>query len=299
VRLEERACALCGPDAPTRVRYPATYSDEDFNARIFSARRTPDRRHFQLVECATCGMVFSNPAGDPAELTSLSEQATVDYAQQEDQIYDSYAPVLDQALPMLKKRGTFLEIGGGRGFMLRYGHEHGFAEQVEVEPSEDAEQKFEPVGGTSRFVRDIFKGGLLPADSVSLACFFQILDHVPHPLSFLEDVHDVLEPGGVAVSVTHNTRAVSARVMGEKSPIFDIEHMYLFHPRNLSALYHRAGFSEVRAFPIANNYSFRHWLNMAPLPQKHRVLQVAERTGVASVRMPLRVGNFAVVARKG
>jgi SAM-dependent methyltransferase len=199
---------------------------------------------------------------------------------------------------LLKNRGTFLEIGGGRGFMLRYGRDNGFKEQIEIEPSGDAEAKFDAEGGNSRFIRGIFKKGMLPAGSVDMVCFFQILDHVPYPQEFLRDVYEVLAPGGVAISVTHNTKAVSAKLLGERSPIFDIEHTYLFNPGNLSRLFGQVGFSGVRTFSIANNYALRHWLHMAPVPGKKAILGLAEKAHLADVKVPLKAGNFAIIGQK-
>ena len=83
-------------------------------------------------------------------VAALYEKSAVTYARQEEQIYDSYAPILDRALDGLEHRKAFIEIGGGRGFMLRYGHEHGFASQIEVEPSADAEKGFVPASANAQ-----------------------------------------------------------------------------------------------------------------------------------------------------
>lgn len=298
--LEDRHCALCGAGAPKNVKYAASFRAEDLNARIFSARRMPDRRHFRLVECGNCGIIFSDPACDPSNLAALYQQSSVSYGSQERQIHDSYAPILDRALARTPNRSLFLEIGGGTGFMLRYGAEKGFREQIEIEPSADAERKFVPPGPGGRFIRGVFERGMIPEGSVSLACFFQMLDHVPDPLRFLHAVFEALEPGGVAVCVTHNTRALSARILGERSPIYDIEHTYLFNPSNMSLLFERAGFSGLEAFPIANRYSARHWLNLAPLPRlaKGSLLSGLEILGLADLPLRLRAGNFAVIGGK-
>ncbi|MCM2322893.1 MAG: class I SAM-dependent methyltransferase [Oligoflexia bacterium] len=303
--LSPRHCTLCGPDAGKRVRFAPNFEAQDLNAAVFSARRMPDRRHFQLVCCEGCGIIYSDPACDPAALASLYQASSVNYDRQEEQIFDSYAPVLDRGLRRVAKRGLFLEIGGGTGFMLRYGAQHGFAEQLEIEPSADAELKFRPAGPAARFVRGmfdqtLFEQGPLRRSSVSLACFFQMLDHVPSPVELLRTVHEALEPGGIAVCVTHDTSAFSARVLGERSPIYDIEHTYLFNPANLSRLFAHAGFTEIESFAVANRYSLRYWAHLAPLPLglKRSILPALERTGLARLPLRLNAGNFAIIARK-
>jgi SAM-dependent methyltransferase len=300
VELSERHCTICGPSAPKRVRFEANFDPADLNAEIFSARRAPDRKHFRLVECGGCQLIYSDPACDPSLLAKLYEEAAVNYDRQEQQIYDSYAPLLDRGLARTPNRGTFVEIGGGRGFMLRYGARHGFREQIEIEPSADAEKRFEAPAPTARFIRGIFHKGTLAPNSVSLACFFQMLDHVPDPLAFVRDVFDAVEPGGVAVAATHDTSAWSAKLLGEKSPIFDVEHTYLFNRDNARRLFEKAGFTDVQVVPFANRYALRYWWHMAPLPKplKQGLGPVWEGLRLADVRIPLYAGNLAVIARK-
>lgn len=298
LKLESRFCTLCGPDAGKKVKYPANFSEEDFSVKVFSARRSPDRKHFQLIECDRCQMIYSDPACDPSRLANLYHDATVNYDDQSEQIYESYAAVLDRALPLVKHRGTFLEIGGGHGFMLRYGANHGFAKQIEIEPSRDAELKFKPASPHAKFIRGIFTPGVLPPNSVSFACFFQMLDHVPNPAEFVQSVYDALEPGGVMVSVTHNTQALSAKLLGERSPIFDIEHTYLFNPGNLTQLFEKTGLKKVESFTVANRYALRHWFNLAPVPGKKAIAPVLEKLKLAGIPIKLNAGNFGVMGIK-
>lgn len=300
MELETRSCTLCGPEAAKHIKYRENFSLEDLNATIFSARRSPDKRHFRLVTCGSCGIIYSDPACAPQKLEALYQDSQVHYTSQEDDIYASYVPVLDHAARLSPNRGAFVEVGGGRGFMLRYGAEHGYAEQIEIEPSRDAQAKFEAPSPNARFVCDIFRSGTIPANSASLVCFFQVLDHLPDPMQFVRDAFEVLEPGGVAVGVTHNTQALSARLLGERSPIFDIEHTYLFNRANLYKLFRQAGFSQVSTYGIGNCYTTRHWLHLLPSPPKvkARALSLLERARLADVRINLRAGNVAVVGVK-
>src|SRR5205085_5366064 len=163
--------------------------------------RSPDGCHFRLVRCAGCGLVFSDPACPPETLRELYTASDGTYGPQEQQIYDSYAPILDRAAARLARRGAFVEIGGGSGFMLRYAQPAGFTEAVEIEPSADAERRFAAPFAGARFVRSVMTDTLLPESSASLICFFQMLDHLPDPLAFLRSVYRASEPGGVAVCV--------------------------------------------------------------------------------------------------
>jgi SAM-dependent methyltransferase len=300
VDLETRSCTLCGPHAKKTVKYTAHFAPTDLNSKVFSARRGPDRKHFRLVKCAECGIIYSDPACDPSKLERLYEQSNVTYSDQEAQIYSSYAPVLDQALSCTAGRGSFVEVGGGPGFMLRYGVERGFKTQTEVEPSRDAKRMFVPPGPAARFICEVFSGTTLPKNSASLICFFQVLDHLPNPKKFLTDVWEALEPGGVAVGITHNTQALSAKLLGRASPIFDIEHTYLFNHQNIRQLFSKSGFAQVTSFGIANTYSAKYWANLLPASQgvRQQVQKGLRLCGLADRQIPLRAGNLAALGIK-
>ena len=300
MELQSRSCTLCGPGTPKRLKYRERFSTSDLNPEIFSARRSPDKVHFRLMTCTGCGIIYSDPACPTEKLQGLYEDALVNYSGQEQEIYDSYEAVLDKALRLTKGRNVFAEVGGGSGFMLRYGVERGFREQIEVEPSRDACAKFEAPGPDGRFICDLFRPGVLPDNSVSMACFFQVLDHLPDPMAFVRDAHGALEPGGVAVGVVHNTRAISARLLGERSPIFDVEHTYLFNGENARRMFLSAGFEHVEVFPVANRYSARYWMNLVPSPPrlKKHAMQLLQKSRLGDVKIKLHAGNFAVVGRK-
>lgn len=300
IQLERRDCPLCGPSAGKKVKYPAKFSENDLNEAIFSARRTPDRIHFQLVECDGCQTIYSDPCCDPSKLANLYQESIVNYSWQEQDIYLSYAPLLDRALPYVKTRGTFVEVGGGNGFMLKYGAEHGFAKQIEIEPSSDAEKKFQAPSANAKFIRGVFVPGTLPSNSVDLMCFFQMLDHVPDPYAFLCAVYDALAPGGVALCVTHNTQAWTAKCLGEKSPIYDIEHTFLYNPSNLGKLFEKAKMKPLENFGVRNNYPFKYWMNLAPMPRflKKKVGYLGEKTNLLNFRLNVNFGNFGIIAQK-
>jgi SAM-dependent methyltransferase len=300
LQLQPRDCVLCGPQAAKHLKYAASFSAEDLTPKIFSARRGPDRKHFQLMRCADCNIVYSDPACDPAQLGGLYAASEVTYGAQEEEIYKSYAPILDQARALTRGRKSFVEVGGGSGFMLRYGQTHGFSRQIEIEPSTQAHAHFKQSGTPGEFICGMFDGASLPKQSASMVCFFQVLDHLSDPKKFLQDIYEVLEPGGVAVGITHNTEALSARLLGRRSPIYDIEHTYLFNLDNIKRIFSAAGFRTVQSQPIANTYSVRYWADLLPTtPGLRRSAQSALRAlHLADLPVRLRAGNLAAFGVK-
>lgn len=302
VKLVERHCALCGPEVSKRFQYPATFREEDLSEHLFSARRLPDQVHFRWVCCERCKMLFSDPACGVELLEIFYQRSKVNYSQMEESIYSSYSPILDRAVKYLDKkdrRDTFVEIGGGSGFMLKYGVQSGFKRQIEVEPSQDALNKFTPPSKEAQFVCESFSENSLPG-ATDLICFFQVLDHISDPMKFLTSVHKALRPGGIVVCVTHDAEAWTARLLGSKSPIFDIEHTYLYNRSNLSALFQKAGFECLEIFPVSNRYSLGYWVNLSPLPLKLKSTCLAFLEFLKMDRFKLNVnfGNFGIIAQK-
>ena len=54
------------------------------------------------------------------------------------------------------------------------------------------------------------------------------MDHLLDPSAFLSDIYKILKDDGVILLINHNVRFILTRLLGSKSPMFDIEHIYLF-----------------------------------------------------------------------
>lgn len=297
-KLIERFCTLCGSGENATTKYPETLSKRNLDSADFSARRLPEGTHCELKECRSCGIIYSDPAIDPSTLSELYEDAEVIFPEMEKDIYASYEPILKQATSGLDKSGSFVEIGGHTGYMLRFGREHQFKELIEVEPSAATGSSFD--GEDTRYIRDLFRPGLLKDNSASLICFFQMLDHVPDPDELIRAVYQALKPGGRAVCVVHNTAAISTRILGEKSPIFSLQHTYLFNHKNLPRLFLKNGFSSARSIALANRYPLDYWAYAFPLPHflKNLLRKGLKALRIDQLRFPIYAGNVAVIAEK-
>jgi SAM-dependent methyltransferase len=190
--------------------------------------------------------------------------------------------------------GKALDIGAADGAFLRELRAHGFTDVVGVEPSAA------PVRAAADDVRpyirqELFDGDLFPPGTFGLVSCFQTIEHVYEPRALLEAIHRVLAPGGTAFLIAHDVEALSARLLGSKSPIFDIEHMQLFNRRSLRFLLERTGFTGVRVFPIWNAYPLSYWVKLFPLPMPLKLRALA-----ALERGPLRaLGNRLVAVPAG
>jgi len=292
-------CALCGCEGNAAERWPATFDPEAFSARVFSARRVPDRVHYRMVACKSCGLVRSDPVADEELLAELYESSSFDYGGEVESIAATYGRALARLEARAPRRGALLEIGCGNGFFLQQARRQGWKEVRGVEPSADAVAKAPPeLDGA--IVQDVMRTGLFAPESFDAVCLFQVLDHIPDPVGLLEECFTVLRGGGQILAFNHNVSAWSARLLGERSPIVDIEHTYLYSPATMRAVFTKAGFRDPEVRGVRNTYSVAYLTQLLPLPSglKSRLLPALRSGPAGRVRVTVPLGNLCLIARK-
>jgi SAM-dependent methyltransferase len=299
VTLEPTACAICGDSAGATELYPSTLDAATFTRAVFSARRAPDRRHYRIVRCDRCGLVRSDPAADPSLLDRLYQDSGFSYARETVSLRLTYRRALERVFQLGAGRDALLEIGAGNGFFLQEARAAGIARVTGVEPSREAIARADPdIAGA--LLPGMFRAGLFPDATFDIVCLFQVFDHLPDPAACLYACLDVLKPGGYLLAVNHNVDAVSARILGSRSPIFDVEHTFLYNPVTMATLIRRCGFDVVSARPIANTLSLAHLTWLSPLPSmlKQAALALLRRSGAGARQLRLPIGNLQLIARK-
>lgn len=292
-------CAICDREGNAAERWRATFDPEAFNARVFSARRLPDRVHYRMVTCNACGLVRSDPVADEELLAALYASSSFDYGEEVESIQATYGRALGWLEQRSSRRGALLEIGCGNGFFLQQARRQGWSEVRGVEPSADAVAKAPPeLEGA--IVQDVMRAGLLAPESFDAVCLFQVLDHISKPVELLEECLAVLRPGGQILALNHNVSAWSARLLGERSPIVDIEHTYLYSPATMRRMFAKAGFADPRVRSVRNTYSLAYLTQLVPLPTglKARLLPALRAGPAGRIRVTVPLGNLCLIARK-
>ena len=120
------------------------------------------------------------------------------------------------------------------------------------------------------------------------------------PNEFLQIVYGMLKKRGRILFILHDTNGLSVKVLGEKSPIFDIEHIYLFNRDNLANLFQKNGFKVVSTFSVKNTYPLFYWTRMFPLPPmiKKTLLTMFKITNLEDTPIALNAGNIGIIAEK-
>jgi SAM-dependent methyltransferase len=291
-------CPICGTAGdPTQV-HPANFPVAALDPAVFSARRLPDRLHFRLVRCDRCGLLRSDPIADPALLARLYARSSFDYGDETASIRRTYGRYLARLHP--RRHDALLEIGCGNGFFLEEAVAQGYREAWGVEPSRDAVARASPQV-RARIILEVMRPGLFDSERFDAVCAFQVLEHVPDPAGLLTECLRLLRPGGKLLLLNHDSGALTARVLGERSPIIDLEHLFLYSRATLARLATQCGFLVERSGQVRNDYSLHYLVRLLPLPTavKARLLSALRhsRWGRLCLRVPL--GNQYLICSKG
>jgi SAM-dependent methyltransferase len=149
-------------------------------------------------------------------------------------------------------------------------------------------------------VQDVVRPGLFEPESFDTVCMFQVLDHLPDPAGVLAECAALLRPGGTLLLLHHDASALSAKVLGRRSPIVDLQHTYLYDRITTALIASKAGLEPVEDGRVTNVYSARYMAQLVPMSRgiKGRLLTGPAGRALASVRMRLPLGNLYLVARK-
>lgn len=197
-----------------------------------------------LVRCRGCGTLFTAllPTSE-----SLHEYYGQYYGDSNLSVPEFVTRRLDDIVAGFaahRQTNRLLDVGCGAATLLEAARRAGW-ETEGTEVSEAAVMNARGRGFT------VFFGGLaeaqLPPARFDVVTVVEVLEHLLDPLSLLHEVRRILRPGGLVWATTPHGRGISARLLRSAwSVVSPPEHIQLFSARGVRALFHRAGFSEVR-----------------------------------------------------
>ena len=210
------ACNLCGA-TETRLRFPSTISDDTAprSPEAFRCTHSGYGRHHLIVQCASCGLVYTNPRLDSAQI--LDSYVAVEdplYLQEREGrvlTFERHLRPLEQLKP---PPGRLLDIGAYTGVFVEIARRHGW-DAWGLEPShwavsEARKQGLQMIEGTLESVD-------LPAASFDLVTMWDVIEHVTDPLGEFARVRRLLKPNGVLAVHTMDIDSLFARIMGERA----------------------------------------------------------------------------------
>lgn len=296
--LETVPCALCG-GLDSRPRFTTPSPWEAGAGAHFAATTDVFGAYGTVVECAGCGLVFTNPRPTPEALLA-------GYAENEDPDYESERDArcmnAHMSLAVLRRHapgGRLLEIGCAQGFFLN-------AARVSydvrgVEPSRSAREyaagalKLDVPAATMEEAR-------FPDASFDVVAMIDVIEHLADPLGALREAARVLRPGGVLYLVTPDIDSLSAKLLRGRWWGLRPAHVYYFSRATMAGMLKEAGFTVAESRSYGRIFSWGYWLSrLANYPALVRVPVGAliEAIGIRDKFLYLDTrDSMQVVARK-
>ncbi len=288
-----RGCPICRTTTTTSLYANARIDPKGLGNFAYSSRKLPEYMHLQLMICRSCDLIYASPIPDERVLKSAYVSAAYDSGVEAKFAALGYANLIRSIIPQLPDFSAALDIGAGDGAFCAELLKTGFKDVVGVEPSSA------PVAAASEEIRshllqELFLPNRFDAERFSLVTCFQTIEHVPDPLGCCQEAHRLLKPGGAMCLVGHNFRAFSARVLGRRSPIYDVEHLQLFSPNSFSQMLKMAGFRNICVKTVRNRYPLSYWTRLFPFPSsvKSGLLSVLRASKLGEILVTLPAGNL-------
>jgi SAM-dependent methyltransferase len=209
--------------------------------------------------CGLCGVIFLYPQITAEELKQLYSREYFEggdfrcgheggYCEPETLQHIANPGLLLQ-IKALKPGGRFLEIGCAGGAFLDAARRLGFTVQG-VEFSTDASQVAREIYGLPVITGDVSEAGFKDG-SFDVVVMGDVIEHLPHPVATLREIHRILAPEGLLVlALPSQTNTLFSRIgffvytlLGRSARVaLPPYHLFEYRPRSLRFLLHRCGF---------------------------------------------------------
>lgn len=285
-----RPCPICERNAP--VAYEERIDPALISEYTFASRKRPELMHYEYRECQSCDLLFTSQLPDAGDLLNAYHDAAFDSATESEYAARTYARALDG---IIQPGMSVLDVGCGDGTFLMECLNRGASAVRGIEPSPAAADLASPIlrgqifiGGHESFTDD---------SRYDLITLFQTIEHIRDPLEFFHEMFGFARPGGYLAVACHDYRSPVNRVLKDKSPIFDIEHLQVYSQTSIRKAMEAVGLKVISSKPYANSYPVSYWMRLAPVPAKVKEAGLVRRGRLGRVPLTLRVGNLMTVGQ--
>ena len=220
ININIQPCTVCGFVGQNKC----LLKKEDANSHVGS---------ITVNRCSICGTSYLGKYNEHFDDELYSYYAK--YADNtKEQIYDSltrksYMQVL-RLLELYTSGKSILDVGCGYGSFVDAALGQGYnVRGIELSQSAvNIAQGFDlPVE-----ILDFFSAEI-ENSSTDILTMFEVIEHVPQPIQFLQRAEHVVKPNGLIYLTTPNFNSIDRRVLGNNWKVFHVEHLTYFTPATL------------------------------------------------------------------
>ena len=284
-------CELCGNSAA--LKFAENIDPSKYTPTTYGSRKSPELMHYSLYECKDCNFLFSESGPSATDLEKLYLGSEFDSPVEARHASETY-------WREIAKRGIsisqVLDVGAGEGSFLGLCLENGAMLVEGIEPSASARSHAQ--NEIQEFIMLGTIESATPSGSFTLVTLFQTIEHLRDPLVFLAFAKASLIEGGTVALACHDYQHPVNRLLGKRSPIFDVEHLQLFSRKSVRRLLLKAGFRSVSVRRYWNRYPLSYLIKLSPLGERFDWLWRNPGSFLHRVVVPVMLGNLFATATK-
>ncbi len=228
------------------------------NFSVYLSNFSEEKR--RILKCENCGLLVTDPFPTEEELMCIYQDDF--YGKEKSQRFGNFLEKLvyffrlarAYKIKRLLKPGTVLDVGCGRGITLSFLKKWGWdctGTQLSKNAAEYARKAF----GLK-----IYEGDLLEAkfdeEAFDLVILAHVLEHVPDPLAYLQEINRILTGKGVLILELPNAGNRMIDVFKERWFGWDLpRHLYHFTLETITRMLSQAGFKVIKKNKFSLEYA--------------------------------------------
>jgi SAM-dependent methyltransferase len=292
------ACPVCA-NADVEV-----YSDDNSDRGLLSSDLGSSRTrvsHGKILRCRACGFGFRAWRPSEEELASLYRELDPEVYEQESSGRFQTAKRHVEIVRNDMAGGRLLDVGCASGSFLSLASEEGW-QVVGVEPSSvlcaKARQR---LGDRGTVHCSALQNAEIAKDSMDVVTLWDVLEHVPDPLGFLQLCASLVRPGGYVLANVPDLESWQASLLRERWPLLLGEHLNYFSRASLTLAGEASNLRSIRFGRRPASFSLGYVLYR--LAQHHfpgaaTGHSLVRGRALGSVSIPVYLGESYVVWRR-
>ena len=213
-----------------------------FQARDYRLNRFDNL--YSFVKCKNCQLITQYPPSTEDEMVEHYNENTLyqgseNYSGIKKQIHEFGLNKRVKVSIRKKQNGLLLDIGCGSGSFIKYVAQH---TQFKVMGTEVNKKQVDRLQKTDAF--PILLGDIsqlsLPSDHFDVITLWDVIEHVPDPISMLTEINKIIKPDGLVVIRVPNGNSLNSKLFGKYWAGIDApRHYYVFTNETLSMLFNK------------------------------------------------------------
>ena len=247
-------CRFCKNKALSLLFAPNKNGDGGKRIADYACTNCAFGIHGPIVRCSNCQIIYVDE-----ELTQ--EQVSTYYEVANDPLYFAeqgarrltFQKYLKKLRSFFPKKGKLLDIGTNTGLFVRISLDNGW-EATGLEPNKWGTEYAKKNYGIT-LVNKPFEKGTFKKKSFDVATMWDVIEHFTDPISEMENVFEIIRPGGVFAFSTIDPDSFLAKAMDTRWSWYMEMHKVFFNKASATYYLKKSGFKKV--------VFTSHWRNLS------------------------------------